>query len=221
MADERFEEIKKSLANWKEEKKTIVKDPTLEKRFKDLCDENARKIAKMVGIGLLRYLFTVPQIEIKILKRCSFPAVTEGRTIFANQEYFSETEDDGALIHEITHAIMFIPHRNHNETTFWLEEGIADYVRDKLCFQVPWSTEHYKKGEALAGYQTSAHFLMYFEKLRPTIIRELSLVLTNSKYNEAIFKKLFGRSLSELVKQYEKEQEREEIDGLPVELKRA
>ncbi|MBI2626582.1 MAG: hypothetical protein HYW69_03255, partial [Candidatus Nealsonbacteria bacterium] len=80
-----------------------------------------------------------------------------------------------------------------------------DYVRDRLGFQTSWSKEHYEKGKALAGYQTSAHFLMYLEGFQPTIIKDLSKALIDGTYSKNIFKKIYGKSLAELIEQYERE----------------
>ena len=157
-------------------------------------------------------------LNVILTRNRKWPAATEGKTIFLNLDHFdkiaevygSRDADDGAIVHEIDHAILWAP--RYDSYTSWLIEGIADFVRDNLGFQRDakgtflGSKAHFEEGKALGAFQTSAHFLMFLEKLHPEIIRELSKALIDETYDEKIFLKYFGKSLQILVKIYEKEE---------------
>ena len=157
-------------------------------------------------------------LNVILTRNRKWPAATEGKTIFLNLDHFdkiaevygSRDADDGAIVHEIDHAILWAP--RYDSYTSWLIEGIADFVRDNLGFQRDakgtflGSKAHFEEGKALGAFQTSAHFLMFLEKLHPEIIRELSKALIDETYDEKIFLKYFGKSLQTLVKIYEKEE---------------
>ena len=157
----------------------------------------------------------VQTINVILTRNHKWPAATQGKTIFLNLDHFdkiaevygSRDADDGAIVHEIDHAILWAP--RYDRSTSWLIEGIADFVRDKLGFQreakgtFPGSKALFKEGKALGAFQTSAHFLMFLEKLRPEIIKELAQTLVDDTYSEKSFLKYFGKSLQTLVTEYE------------------
>lgn len=161
-----------------------------------------------------------PEEEITFVleRNQNWPAATDGKRVFLNLDHFdkiadvygSREADDGAIVHEIDHAILWAP--RYDKSTSWLIEGIADYVRDKLGYKrspkgpFPGSYPHYEEGKALSSFQTTAHFLMFLEKLHPKIVRELAQALINETYSKKIFEKLFGKSLQELVKMYREEE---------------
>lgn len=199
--------IRKNEEVWERAKYNTVRDSTLEKRIKNLYKKYAKVIVGILGV----HKISIPPISIIVLKTSPYLAAVEGNIVFVNQEDFSKTEDDGVFIHEFVHIIMH-PIISNDET-FWIAEGIADYVRNKLGFRTALCGEYYKKGQALEGYQTSAHFLMYLERFRPTIIKELYRAIGGSlwdfahtiEFDSTIFIRLFGKPLSGLVEQYEKE----------------
>ena len=157
-------------------------------------------------------------LNVIFARNCKWPAATEGKKIFINLDHFdkiaeiygSRDADDGAIVHEIDHAIMWAP--RYDENTSWLIEGIADFVRDKLGFQREakgtflGSKAHFEQGKALGAYQTSAHFLMFLEKIRPDIVQELTQAMIDETYSEELYLKYFGKSLKALVRIYEEEE---------------
>jgi hypothetical protein len=143
----------------------------------------------------------IPDIEFIVSKDLNAPAATTGTTITLNFQYFSEHDDDGAIIHEMAHAIHRCP-RYDNETS-WLIEGIADYVRDVLGFQTSSSFSHFVKGQALAGYQTTAHFLFWLEEKRSEAVTTLSKYLMDNTYSQDIFPVIFKLTLDDLIMEYE------------------
>ena len=71
----------------------------------------------------------------------------------------------------------------YDETTIWLIEGLADYVRDELGHDAPWTNAHHEPGKATAGYQTTAHFLQYVERTHPGTVKRLAQALMADTYS--------------------------------------
>jgi len=94
----------------------------------------------------------------------------------------------------------------YSADTVWLIEGIADYVRDVLGHDAPWTVAHHELGAATAGYQTTAHFLLWLEARTPGVVRSLSERLSDGTYGEGAFGDLAERPLADLVRIYEAEQ---------------
>jgi hypothetical protein len=130
------------------------------------------------------------------------PGVTGGRTITLSERWFREHPDDiGCVLHELAHAYMLAP--SYDDSTIWLIEGIADYVRDALGFHMSWTFAHYEPGKATAGYQTTADFLAWLEARRPGAVAMLSRRLTDGSYRERTFDEIGGAPLADLVAAYE------------------
>lgn len=133
-------------------------------------------------------------------------AWTDGGKVFLSAKWFAQHPDDvGGCLHEFTHAIMRVP--AYEGSTDWLIEGIADYVRDVLGFDAPWTRAYYEPGKALAGYQTTAHFLAWVEQRHPGTVRELSGRLSAGSYTEEAFEEVSGATLPHLVARYEAAQQ--------------
>jgi hypothetical protein len=93
----------------------------------------------------------------------------------------------------------------YDETTIWLIEGLADYVRDELGHDAPWTNAHHEPGKATAGYQTTAHFLQHVERKHPGTVKGLAQALMNDTYAPDLFRQLTGSSLETCVSDYEQE----------------
>ncbi len=147
----------------------------------------------------------IPKVQVKVSKKLTkVSAATSGTLVTLSYQHFSEKDDDGALIHEYVHVIQRCP--RYDDETSWLIEGIADYIRDILNFQTKWSYPHYEKDKALAGYQTTAHFLLWLEKKTSDGITTLSKSLIENTYSKDSFNEIFNASLEQLVSEYEKNQ---------------
>jgi hypothetical protein len=89
------------------------------------------------------------------------PATTSGDVITLNLRWFqAHPDDDGCIVHELVHVTMHCPRMD--DSNGWMIEGIADYVRDKLGYTMPWSRP--VRGDPRSGYQATAHFLLFVEK---------------------------------------------------------
>ena len=159
-----------------------------------------REIANLVGVK------EVPPIEIHVERNGTAAAWTNGTDVFLNARWFAEHADDvGGVVHELTHAIMRAP--VYDDSTRWLIEGIADYVRDALGHDAPWTRAHFSPGNALAGYQETAHFLLWLEPRHPGTVRALARDLMQGTYERGSFETATGAPQDVLVSEYEAEQQ--------------
>ena len=146
-----------------------------------------------------------PPIRIHVAREGSGAAWTSGTDVYLSSRWFAEHPDDvGGCLHEFAHAIMRVP--IYDDTTAWLIEGIADYVRDVLGHSASWTFAHHEPGKATAGYQTTAHFLLWLEATAPGAVSALSRRLADGTYAERAFAEITGRSLTECVAAYEEGQ---------------
>lgn len=161
-----------------------------------LYDEHAHDIADLIGAG------EIPQVTIHVERQGPGAAWTSGTDVFLSARWFSEHPDDiGGILHEFTHAIMRAP--TYDETTIWLIEGLADYVRDVLGHDALWTTAHHEPGKATAGYQTTAHFLRYLERSYPGTVKRLAQSLMHDTYAPDVFRQFTGKPLDVCVSEYE------------------
>jgi basic secretory peptidase family protein len=162
----------------------------------DLYATHARAIADLVGAA------EVPQISVRVERSGPGAAWTSGDRVFLSARWFAEhPEDAGGCLHEFTHAIMQAP--VYDDSTRWLIEGIADWVRDRLGHDAPWTFAHFEHGKATAGYQETAHFLFWLDDRVPGSVRELARRLSTGTYAERAFEELHGEPLAALVSKYE------------------
>lgn len=163
-----------------------------------LYEQHARDIAALIGAE------EIPQVTLHVERHGPGAAWTNGTDVFLSARWFTEHPDDiGGVLHEFTHAVMQAP--TYDETTAWLIEGLADYVRDELGHDAPWTKAHHEPGKATAGYQTTAHFLQHMEEKYPGTVKGLAQALMNDAYTPNIFQQLTGNPLEACVSGYEAE----------------
>lgn len=162
----------------------------------DLYERYGVRIAEMVGIE------EVPSIRVIVARSGPGAAWTSGNDVYLSARWFAAHPDDaGGCLHEFTHAVMRAP--VYDDTTVWLIEGLADWVRDELGHDASWTSAHFEPGKALAGYQTTAHFLMWIERRRSGVVRALAQRLSAGEYAATDFEALTGTPLTALVQEYE------------------
>jgi hypothetical protein len=161
-----------------------------------LVAQHGADVAGLIGIeGRL------PRVVIEV-DPDGAPGVTGGRTITLSEQWLREHPDDvGCVLHELAHAYMHAP--VFDDSTIWLIEGIADYVRDVLGFHTSWTSAHYEPGKATAGYQTTADFLAWLEERRLGAVAVLSRRLADGSYRQDRFADIGGAPLPDLVAAYE------------------
>jgi hypothetical protein len=163
-----------------------------------LYAQHGPAIADMVGAD------ETPPVTIHVERRGPGAAWTSGTDVSLSAHWFSEHPDDaGGVLHEFTHAIMRAP--TYDESTIWLIEGLADYVRDELGYDAAWTKAHHEPGKATAGYQTTAHFLQHVEKHHPGTVKRLAQELMDDTYSPDAFRRCTGKPLAVCVSEYEQE----------------
>jgi len=166
-----------------------------------LVTEHGDAVARLIGVPP-----PLPVVTIEVEPGGEVPGVTGGTTIVLGERWFAARPDDvGCVLHELAHAYMRAP--AYDENTIWLIEGVADYVRDVLGFDAPWTRAHHARGQARAGYQTTAHFLLWLEARRPAAVADLSRRLSAGIYVEEAFHEIAERPLDDLLRLYEREQD--------------
>ena len=145
-----------------------------------------------------------PPITLHVERSGPGAAWTNGTAVFLSKQWFTQHPDDvGGVLHEFTHAVMRAP--TYDETTIWLIEGLADYVRDELGYDAAWTQAHFEPGKATAGYQTTAHFLQHVERAHPGTIKRLAQALMDDTFSPDVFRKCTGKPLEVCVSEYEAE----------------
>ncbi len=163
----------------------------------DLINFNYSRVKDIIGVAKMRRVIVIFKAAM------GAPAASYDGHIDMNLEYYGSKGygDEGSLVHELTHVLQKCP--VYDSTTIWLIEGMADYVRDKLGYEEEWSKAHYEPGRVKAGYQTTAHFLVYLEERWPGTILELSRLLADGEYSPDTFEDITGKSLADLIADYE------------------
>jgi hypothetical protein len=157
-----------------------------------------RQIADLLGVH------EPPAISISIASAGPGAAWTDGTEVTLSAPWFALHPDDvGGCLHEFAHAIMRAP--VYDGTTKWLIEGIADWVRDELGHDMPWTQPHFEPGAATNGYQTTAHFLRWLETRTPGTVKALSVRLITGTYDPQVFQPITGLTLAGCVSEYEAE----------------
>ena len=117
-------------------------------------------------------------------------------------------EIQGVLVHEMVHCWQW---NALGTAPGGLIEGIADFVRLRAGLSPP----HWKResgGDWDSGYERTGYFLEWFEdKWRPGSVMDINEALRDSKYIEGNFwKRLFGKDVDKLWKDYESSLKRTE-----------
>jgi hypothetical protein len=161
-----------------------------------LYEQHAADIAALIGAE------DIPTITVQVEHYGPGAAWTSGTRVFLSRQWFTQhPEDIGGALHEFTHAIMRAP--TYDETTIWLIEGLADYVRDHLGYDAPWTKAHFEPGKATAGYQTTAQFLQYLERTYKGTVKRLAQALMDDTYSPDVFRQCTGNPLDVCVSGYE------------------
>ncbi|MDR2563908.1 MAG: basic secretory family protein [Prevotellaceae bacterium] len=137
-------------------------------------------------------------------------AIASGRRITYNPKWFASNPDD---IDVVTHEVMHVVQAYGNTPgPGWLTEGIADYARYKYGVDNQlggWSLPEYNVKQSYTdSYRITARFLLWIEVNKgASVLEKLDAAMRDHTYNEEIWKKLTGKSIDELWKEYSKSPE--------------
>jgi hypothetical protein len=148
------------------------------------------------------------------LKPIKGVAFTAGTRVVANSEWLGKElhgEAIGSLVHEMVHVVQ----QFHGRNPGWLVEGSADYVRwfkyepQSHGADIVWMqkrrnfTPHYND-----SYRITANFLDWVaDKYDAKIVTEMDAVMRGGKYDEELWKKYTGKTLTELGDDWQKQVE--------------
>lgn len=135
-----------------------------------------------------------------------FPAYVSGTTMVISAKHMQRQKEDtyGLFSHELTHFVQ-----NYGGVApTWFTEGVAEHIRYEFHKDSIWAQHHLKYSTAkkpLGSYWSSMLFLRWLEKAydKP-IIQLVSRACSEKLYTHDIWKKLTGKSLEQLAKEYKK-----------------
>ena len=106
-------------------------------------------------------------------------------------------DDIGMVIHELTHILQNYP-ASKGENIFWIQEGIANYVRYyEFEPEKPFGLN--KKNTYRDGYGMAATFLDWIERTYgPHVVEKLNARLAIGAYNEGLFENYTRETLADL-----------------------
>jgi hypothetical protein len=128
-------------------------------------------------------------------------AMAGGGRITGSVRYFKDHPTDvGAMVHETTHIVQRYRTRGNPG---WLVEGIADYVRFFKYEPGKIGRINPNRARYNGSYRVTAAFLAYLtEKYDRDIVRKLNRVMREGEYEEAIFKRLTGKGVQDLDREW-------------------
>ncbi len=114
--------------------------------------------------------------------------------------------DFDLVTHEVMHLVQSYPGQ---AGPWWVTEGIADYVRYVYgCDNARggWFLPGYSPDQNYNnGYRVTARFFLWIEnKVSPGFVKRLDHAMRTGNFSDGIWKKLTGRNINELWKQYGK-----------------
>jgi len=132
----------------------------------DVTNRYGPEVAKLLGVPMIPVTIQEKPPSYWSDRGIAPPAAQAvGGVISLNEDWFkANPSDEGAIVHELTHVYMRdtgnIPAQN------WFQEGLADYVRDKLGLST--AESHAQPGGSARGsYQETAAFLKWVEAAIP------------------------------------------------------
>lgn len=116
------------------------------------------------------------------------PAWAIGSTIEFSDKWIAQNPDDtGCALHEVFHIVQCYTGKG---VPYWVQEGLADYVRFYMCEKSPEECEYdVLKGSCRykSAYRVSANFLDFVERAVPGIVVKLNAAVRRGEYDESAF----------------------------------
>jgi hypothetical protein len=140
-------------------------------------------------------------VRMSLSSRYRGVAYASGAGITGSVRYFkAHPEDVGAMVHETVHVVQSYRRANNPG---WLVEGIADYVRFFKYEPGKIGPINPRRARYDGSYRVSAAFLAYLTaKYDPDIVRKLNAVMREGEYRDTIFKRLTGKTVQELDREW-------------------
>lgn len=134
------------------------------------------------------------------------PAVTCGDVVTFDRKWIRENPKDvGCGIHELFHVVQ----NGYPKGPFYLQEGIADYVRWYLFEPEAHGCDMKLSSDDVrydGAYRVSANFLNFVESKYPGIVRELNALCRTGKFDGSTFwEKRTGKGVKELEREWKEQ----------------
>lgn len=159
--------------------------------------------------------YTAPDHFKVTLKPMNGVAYTAGQNVVANSDWLEKELDGeavGSLVHEAVHVVQHYGYSR--DFPGWMVEAIPDYIRwfqfdaDKHGADLVWMKKRGKnfKPKYDASYRVSANFLDWVtHTYDKEIVTKMNAAMRTGNYDEALWKKLTGKALSELGEEWAKQ----------------
>lgn len=145
------------------------------------------------------------QVTVMIGQEYRGVAATWNKIVKIDQNWLKRNpEDIDVITHELMHVVQDY---TYDIPDSWLTDAIADYGRHFFGINnssAGWALPKYQSGQSYRdSYRTAASFLLWVEKNKcKKIVEQLDKALRSRKYQREIWKKLTGKDLDELWKEY-------------------
>lgn len=135
-----------------------------------VLEREGAAIAKLVG----RPLGNTKGISFRVNEKDEGVAYCLGTEITIFKTYFDPREWDlqGAMVHEIAHAIQRAP--EYHDDFVWMCEGLADFVRHKLGYGIIRQGDPHQSYGYSAGFYNWMYDLDASQKTYYTFVKELN-----------------------------------------------
>jgi hypothetical protein len=132
-------------------------------------------------------------------------ATDNGRVVFSVAYMTKHPADIDVVTHEVMHIAQ--DYGNFEGGPGWLTEGIADYVRNEHGIantEANWKLPDYKPTQNYDNaYRITARFLVWVEtKVKKGTVKKLDSQMRDHTYTADTWKKLTGKTVNELWKDY-------------------
>ncbi len=117
-----------------------------------------------------------------------------GSGIVVSAKFIREhpAEADGAIVHEIAHAVQSY---GDHPVPMWLVEGIADYVRFFRCKTGELGPINPDRAHSWGSYRVTASFLNYLvTRYDPNAVRKLNQAAREGLYRDSLFVDIIGKT---------------------------
>ena len=186
----------------------------------ELEEWSRQKLAPVVSewygklVGLLPSEGFTPRREVRFRFKDDMggtPAYAAGGEICLNHSwYVSEQKGEalGAVVHEMTHVVQDYG-GGDKQAPGWLVEGIADYTRWFLYEPQTRGARFTKRNDDIHyndSYRVTANFLDWCQrKYSRDLVRILNAASRVGEYDEAIWKRVTGKTVQELGEEWKRE----------------
>lgn len=134
----------------------------------------------------------------------------KGQITFSSKNVKAHPKDLDVVTHESFHIVQsYFEHYNQPGCPSWAVEGLADWARYRYGLAnaaADWALPDFATTQKVTdAFKVTARFFVWLEnRVRPSLVDELHLVMRDAKYTDAFWKEKTGKSLEQLWSDYSK-----------------